>query len=119
MSADNRTPAEATELAIRMAVARHLKLARERAKMSQAELARQCGVSTQMIQKYESGRNRIAVDRLCRMAVVLRQPLDVFLGYLREHSVTSLTSFDPLLDEILSLPPKRRLGLRLLLRSWK
>lgn len=46
--------------------------------LSQTELARHVGVTLQQIQKYETAKNRIPVDRLVRIAEVLNTPVSHF-----------------------------------------
>jgi len=46
--------------------------------LSQTELARHIGVTLQQVQKYETAKNRIPVDRLVRIAEVLDTPVSYF-----------------------------------------
>lgn len=46
--------------------------------LSQAQLARDIGVTYQQVQKYERGSDRISATRLYRIAAVLRTPVAVF-----------------------------------------
>ena len=48
-------------------VGRHIKAARTKAKVSQADLADNVGVTFQQIQKYERGSNRITVERFAKI----------------------------------------------------
>ncbi len=52
---------------------------RLRAGISQMRLAELIGVSYQQIQKYESGRSSISVERLIQIADALRTPVTEFL----------------------------------------
>lgn len=53
-------------------------LRKERA-LSQEDLADRLSVSYQQVQKYEKGRTRISVARLCDLAAALGVPLNVLL----------------------------------------
>ena len=58
-----------------------LKAARHKRRLSQSNLADECGVSFQQIQKYESGSNRVSVSRLVEMAHCLGvKPEDLVRG---------------------------------------
>jgi len=46
--------------------------------LSQTELARHIGVTLQQVQKYETAKNRMPVDRLVRVAEVLETPVGYF-----------------------------------------
>lgn len=55
---------------------------RQMAGLSQEDLANASGVSFQQIQKYEKGKNRIAVSRLYDFSKILGvTPNDFFIGY--------------------------------------
>jgi transcriptional regulator with XRE-family HTH domain len=56
-------------------VGRNVRLRRLAAKLTQAELGREIGVTFQQIQKYENGTNRIGASRLSRIAEVLEIPV--------------------------------------------
>lgn len=43
---------------------------REEFGLSQGELAERIGVSFQQVQKYETGKNKVSLNRLCQIAVV-------------------------------------------------
>jgi len=51
---------------------------RKRLKLSQVELASAIGVTYQQVQKYETGANRLSVERLFKIATVLRTPTRFF-----------------------------------------
>jgi transcriptional regulator with XRE-family HTH domain len=53
------------------AVGTRIREARYRLKMSQSDLAVQCGVTFQQIQKYENAANRVSIGRLTKIAVGL------------------------------------------------
>jgi transcriptional regulator with XRE-family HTH domain len=55
-----------------------LRLARLTAKISQAELGDQLGVSFQQVQKYEKGTNRVSAIRLEQLAGILNVPSSYF-----------------------------------------
>jgi transcriptional regulator with XRE-family HTH domain len=48
--------------------------------MSQAALAEQLGVTSQQVQKYEKGENRVGAGRLTKIAAVLDVPVSELLG---------------------------------------
>lgn len=54
-------------------VGAQIKAARKLQGMSQTQLARECGVTFQQIQKYESGANRVSASRLHEIAAILEQ----------------------------------------------
>ena len=58
---------------------RNLRLARSAAGKSQEEAAEHIDVTFQQLQKYESGLNRIPVDRLIGLADYLEAPLSQFI----------------------------------------
>ena len=51
---------------------------------SQAAFGKRLGISFQQVQKYESGRDRVAVDRLFQVANVLEIPVAYFLDGLAD-----------------------------------
>ena len=74
---------------------RRIRLRRVEQKMSQDELGKKLGVSFQQVQKYEKGVNRIAANRLQKIASALDVPLTFFYdgdGKIRE--VESLLFLD-------------------------
>ena len=68
------------------AVDRHvgsrLRLCRRARGFGQEELAKAIGLTSQMIQKYESGANRISASKLYAMAAVLKTPVAFFFDAL-------------------------------------
>jgi transcriptional regulator with XRE-family HTH domain len=48
--------------------------------MTQAELGEHLGVTSQQVQKYEKGENRVGAGRLTRIAAVLDVPVSELLG---------------------------------------
>lgn len=59
---------------------RSLRAARERAALTQSELAERAGVSRQMVGAVEAGRNMPAVDAALRIAEVLGEPVEALFG---------------------------------------
>lgn len=59
-------------------VGSRVRVARKLAGLHQEELARRIGVSSQGLQKYESGENRVSASRLFAIATAVRQPLTFF-----------------------------------------
>lgn len=57
-----------------------IRLARVAAGKSQAEVAEHLDIAFQQLQKYESGKNRIPVQELVRLAAYLEVPLAYFVG---------------------------------------
>ena len=55
-----------------------LRIARKDAGLSQTQLATECGITFQQMQKYESGGNRISVSRLYQIAGILEKPIWYF-----------------------------------------
>ncbi len=58
----------------------NIRTARSAAGKSQAELAEHIDVTSQQVQKYENGANRITVDRLVILADYLEVPLSQFIA---------------------------------------
>jgi transcriptional regulator with XRE-family HTH domain len=58
---------------------RRLRERRDQLGLSQVKLAHRLGVSFQQVQKYENGRNRVAVSRLVAVAAALDAPVAWFL----------------------------------------
>jgi transcriptional regulator with XRE-family HTH domain len=61
-------------------IGKRVRIARLTAKLSQAELGRRLGVTFQQIQKYENGKNRIAVGRLEQIAEACGCPVGAMFG---------------------------------------
>lgn len=66
-------------LEIDISVGERLKTGRKLRQVSQAGLANMVGITFQQIQKYEKGKNRISVSRLCEISNVLDLPISFFL----------------------------------------
>src|SRR4051812_14657333 len=76
-------------------VARRIKDARVQAGLSQGKLGAAIGVTFQQVQKYEKGTNRVASDRLLRIADVLGKPIGYFF-------TTAASGLPPADDELLT-----------------
>ncbi len=61
-----------------------VKILRKALGISQMKLAEGVGVSFQQIQKYESGENKISVEKLRKIASFFNTPLGYFLGTNKE-----------------------------------
>lgn len=61
-------------------IGRNLRALRERAGMSQQELAACLDISYQQLQKYETGVNRVSLDKLLRLRRVLRAGYEEFFA---------------------------------------
>ena len=70
----------------RRTVARRLRKCRRARKITQSTLAAHIGVAYQQIQKYETGRNRIPVERLMLIARILGEPVERLLGISRHKT---------------------------------
>src|SRR5829696_1547374 len=75
-------------------VATRIKDARVQAGLSQEKLGDAIGVTFQQVQKYEKGINRVASDRLQRIANVLGKPIGYFF-------TTTASGLAPADDELL------------------
>lgn len=62
-----------------------IKKVREALGISQMKLAEAVGVSFQQIQKYESGMNKVSVEKLKKLSHALNAPLTYFIGI--EHGI--------------------------------
>lgn len=60
-------------------------IARERAGLSQEQLARQLGVPTEQVRRFEAGQERVGPGRLFAIAKLLRQPTTFFFAGFAEH----------------------------------
>ena len=59
-------------------VGRRIRVQRREKKLTQPQLAHYVGITSQQLQKYESGVNRIAVGKLVEIATVLKVEMCVF-----------------------------------------
>ncbi|MBI3676496.1 MAG: helix-turn-helix transcriptional regulator [Proteobacteria bacterium] len=80
-------------------IGKRIRRERERAKLSQSELARLLNVSYQQVQKYENGLNRASAGRVVQIAQILETPIMVFFEGLDAEGVhrkgaPSLTNAD-------------------------
>lgn len=55
--------------------------------MSQADLARACGITFAQIRQYESGGDRVSASRLWQIAAILEKPIDWFFEGLAVHQL--------------------------------
>lgn len=61
-----------------------IKKVREALEISQMKLAEAVGVSFQQIQKYESGMNKVSIEKLKKISKALNAPLTYFIGIEKE-----------------------------------
>src|SRR3989337_45799 len=61
-----------------------IKKVREALEISQMKLAEAVGVSFQQIQKYESGMNKVSIEKLKKISKALNAPLTYFIGLEKE-----------------------------------
>jgi transcriptional regulator with XRE-family HTH domain len=73
-------------------VGKRLRLRRNLLGLSQDELARRLGLTSQLIQKYEAGETRISASRLYGMAVQLAVPITWFFDELEGRKRPSVAS---------------------------
>ena len=80
----------------RVTVGKRITEARERAKISQRELAKRMKYTQTWLNAIEGGRNRISASDLARIAKELEYPLDFFLvpDWTPRHPVTPKTRTD-------------------------
>lgn len=68
-------------------VGQRLRIRRKRIGLSQAKLGAMLGISSQQIQKYEDGVNRVSLSRLVFVAEALNVPLTYFIeGLMRSNA---------------------------------
>lgn len=67
--------------AIRVRIGEIIKQYRKEKRMSQEMLARQTGISTMSIRRYESGERRIRADDLRRISQILHIPPSALFGF--------------------------------------
>src|SRR5215475_12108612 len=73
-------------------VGKRLRLRRNLLGLSQDELAKRLGLTSQLIQKYEAGETRISASRLYGMAVQLAVPITWFFDELESKKRPSVES---------------------------
>jgi transcriptional regulator with XRE-family HTH domain len=73
-------------------VGKRLRLRRNLVGLSQDELARRLGLTSQLIQKYEAGETRISASRLYDIAGQLAVPITWFFDELEDKKRTSVKS---------------------------
>lgn len=89
-----------------IAVGWRVRTLRERSGITQAEMARQLGISFQQLQKYESGKNRISAGRLKVVAELLDLPVETFFSAEDEshtHGAGAYPSIKDFRDSVESL----------------
>lgn len=69
-----------------LSIAQHLKEARKKQGLTQAELAEHLGVTREAVAAYESGRVRLMDDIIIRFASALKVSTDEILGYKQAFS---------------------------------
>ena len=77
-----------------VALGQRISAARLGCGLTQTALAKSIGVSYQMLQKYESGENRLTVGRLKRISNSLAVPMTILLGE-REDPTSDALRVDP------------------------
>jgi transcriptional regulator with XRE-family HTH domain len=80
MSQPRKKPQVQTE-EMSQTIAQHLKEARKKQGLTQAELAEYLGVTREAVAAYESGRVRLMDDIIIRFASALKVSTDEILGY--------------------------------------
>lgn len=84
-------------------VGQKLRLARILAGINQTELGAGIGISSQAVQKYEQGQNRISASRLFAVACFLRCPIAFFFEGIEERVAEAVALLDKELNLILAL----------------
>jgi transcriptional regulator with XRE-family HTH domain len=88
------------------AVGRNVGVYRRAREMTQKALAARLGVSTQQVQKYESGTNRIGSGRLLRIAEVLGVPVEQLFDGTRAAQWALLTATSDCAAPVPASPPQ-------------
>lgn len=78
---------------IDLQIAKKLRHYRRLSAISQSELAKLTGLSSQQIQKYERGQNRISSSKLFEFSQVLKKPISVFFEDLESVKKSGKISF--------------------------
>ena len=88
-------------------IGKRIRFFRKQKGLTQMQLAEKVGVSFQQIQKYETGRDRISVDRLQQIAQAIEVPISYFFTDFEDHLIQEKTPTYRLiskeLEEILPL----------------
>ena len=93
-------------------VGRRVREARTAIGLTQSDLAERTGRSSQQIQKYESGQNRISAGLLFDLSGVLKQPISWFFGeHTRTEAKTAVSEFDECLELLHGLQHSGQLSL--------
>jgi len=77
-----------------------LRTLRQSRDITQEQLAKHLDISFQQVQKYEKGRNRIAVATLVEICAFFRVPVTFFFDDLTEPIAADPVEQDPMLAEI-------------------
>lgn len=89
--------------------------ARRALSMTQSDLAGLTGRSSQQIQKYESGENRISAGLLFDLSIVLKQPISWFFGnelhQIRTDNENVVSEFDTCLELLYTFKNTQQLPL--------
>ena len=84
-STDNKSKLARKNLAIDVVIGYNLRRLRQLRNLSQENLAEKLGVTFQQIQKYENGKNRVALSTAYKISIILEcSVVDFFLGI--EHT---------------------------------
>ena len=90
-------------------VGERIKMRRLMLNMSQSDLGDPCGISSQQIQKYENGVNRVSASRLQQFAKLLEVPVSFFFDGLAPSDSMQHSQPEDLAPQLVST----RLGLKL------
>ena len=86
-------PKTCTDLDVR--IGDRVRIARQRARLTQSALAAALNISFQQIQKYETGMNRISASRLWDIAKALDVPINYFFEGLESESLADAAEAEP------------------------
>ncbi len=76
-----------------MTVGERIKAAREKANLTQAQLAEKCGVATITIQQYERDKREPDIDRLLNLSKQLNVSIEYLLGVIDENGFLTPEGF--------------------------
>jgi len=80
-------------------VGQKLRLRRTILQMSQHDLALKIGITSQQLQKYEAGHNRVSAARLYQLAEELKVPLPWFFAEAPSETVPAASVAEPMNEE--------------------
>lgn len=80
VSGGKATKGDRATTTLDQALGKRVRRRRVELRLSQAALAERLGVACQQVQKYEGGKNRIAVSRLIDIATALDAPVSYFIS---------------------------------------